>query len=157
MFDRFKFSKRGHSPAPPGSPSRPSTSVPSPQITTSPTESDPTTSTDCGGSDRSRLEPLTTTGGSSRGQKQRWSVRHAIDQLFNRNPSPDPTHIDQSNSPDPIQSDPSAPDLPSPTVPAGDGKKTIIAATRLVLQTAASALNLRDHRRQRRKSQGIRR
>ncbi|KAF8330721.1 uncharacterized protein EI90DRAFT_1089992 [Cantharellus anzutake] len=134
MFDRLKFSNRRHSPAPPGGPSRPSISVPSIQITTSPTESDETTSTDRGGSDRPSLKPLTTTGGSSRGRKQRWSVRHTIAKLL---PSPDP---DQSNSSDPRQSDPSAPDLPSPTVPAGEGKKTIIAATRLVLQTAASAL-----------------
>ncbi|KAF8330690.1 uncharacterized protein EI90DRAFT_1087982 [Cantharellus anzutake] len=140
MFDRVKFSNRGPSPAPPGGPSRPSTSVPSLQITTSPTESDAITSTDCGGSDRPRLEHLTTTGGNSRGRKQRWSVRHTIAKLLSRSPSPDPTHIDQPNPSDPRQSDPSAPDLPSPTVPAGDGKKTIIAATRLVLQTAASAL-----------------
>ncbi|KAF8330698.1 uncharacterized protein EI90DRAFT_1088934 [Cantharellus anzutake] len=192
MFDRFKFSNRGHSPAPPGGPSQPSTSVPSLQITTSPTESDATTSTDCGGSDRSRLKPLTASGGSSRGRK-RWFVRHTLAKLLSGSPSPDPNHIDQSKPSDHRQSSPSTPDPPpsnrssspvlpsgaidiphmmphehiihgnietppkrtgvdldtpfsidrtpsSSAVPAGDGKKTIIAATKLILQTAASAL-----------------
>ncbi|KAF8330740.1 uncharacterized protein EI90DRAFT_1091894 [Cantharellus anzutake] len=196
MFDRLKFSNRGHSPAPPGGSSRPSTSVPSLQITTPPIESVATTSTDRGGSDRSGLKPLTTTGGSSRGRKQRWSVRHTIAKLLSRSPGPDPTDIDQSKPSDHRQSSPSTPDPPPPNlspspvlpegaidiphmmphepiihnntetphpppgrtsvnsdapsstdrtpsssaVPAGDGKKTIIAATKLVLQTAASAL-----------------
>ncbi|KAF8330913.1 uncharacterized protein EI90DRAFT_1111302 [Cantharellus anzutake] len=197
MFNRFKFSKRGHSPAPPGGPSRPSTSVPNLQITTAPTESDATTSTDHGGSDRPRLKPLTTSG-SSRGRKQRWSARHSIAKLLSRSPSPDPTHVDQSKSFDPRQSDPSTHNLPSrglspsrvlleggmdithvmpserivhgntgtlhpplghigvksdtpssidrtsssSVVPPGGGKKTIIVASRLILQTAASALKL---------------
>ncbi|KAF8336317.1 uncharacterized protein EI90DRAFT_158415 [Cantharellus anzutake] len=193
MFDRFKFSKRGHPPAPPGGPSRPSPSVPNLRITFSPTESDATPSRDLDGFD---LKPLTTTGGSSRGRKQRRSVWHAITERFSRSPSPNPTHLDQPKTSDPRQSDPSTPDPPSlnlspfpvlfagaidisrvvpgeriihgntktphpppgrtdvnlytpspinqtpssSAVTAGDGKKTIIAATRLVLQTAASAL-----------------
>ncbi|KAF8333204.1 uncharacterized protein EI90DRAFT_3122258 [Cantharellus anzutake] len=191
MSNRLKFFQRGHSPTPPGGPVRPSNSVPDLQITT-PAESDAPTSTDHGGSDRRRLNPFTTTGGSSRGRKQRWSVRHSIAKLLSRSPSPGPTHVNQSQSanlsplrpirhplrhlpfslrgapishmmpserivhgntgtPHPplghigVKSDtPSSIDRTpsSSAVPAGEGKKTIITATRLILQTAASALKL---------------
>ncbi|KAF8336313.1 uncharacterized protein EI90DRAFT_158600 [Cantharellus anzutake] len=164
MSNRFKFSKRTE---PPGDPSNP---VPNLQITSSPTQSDATTNTDHGGSDRFRLEPLTTTGGSSRGRKQRRSIRHTLAKLLSRSPSPDP------RQPDPSTPDPPSLNLsPSPVLPggaidisrmipsgnldapssidhdrtpsssavtAGEGKKTIIATTRLVLQTAATALKL---------------
>ncbi|KAF8312160.1 uncharacterized protein EI90DRAFT_747254 [Cantharellus anzutake] len=181
MSNRFKFSKRT---APPGDPSNP---VPNPQITSSPTESDATTSTDHGGSDRFRLEPLTTTDGSSRGRKQRRSVRYTIAKLLSRSPSPDPRQPDPSTPNQPLLNPLSSPVLPGGTigishmmpsecithgntetphpppgrtgvnldapssmdrtpsssaVTAGEGKKTIIAATRLVLQTAATALKL---------------
>ncbi|KAF8336405.1 uncharacterized protein EI90DRAFT_172075 [Cantharellus anzutake] len=200
MSDRLKFfkSKRGHSPAPPGGPSRPSASVPSPQDTAFPAENDTTTRRDHGGSDGFHLKPPTaavSAGGSSRDPKQRRPFPHVISKLFSRKPNPDPTHIDQSTSFDPRQSDPSVPDPPSPNlspstvlpegiiyipdtipseriingnnesshpqsgvnldtplltnltqsssaVPARDRKKTIIATTRHVLQTAASALKL---------------
>ncbi|KAF8336473.1 uncharacterized protein EI90DRAFT_179816 [Cantharellus anzutake] len=194
----FRFSGRRHSSKRPGG--QPITPAPNIQITPSPTANDATTSKDRDGSEGSRLQPPTaSTDRSSRDRKQRRSFWHAIAEPFSRSPSPSPTHIDQSKSSDPRQSDPSTPNppshnpWPSPILPEGaidishtmpservihgntgspatqpgltgvdldipssidqtspssgvdasGGKKTIIAATRLVLQTAASALNLR--------------